>query len=139
MSALSGVSEASVTGPAEGSPRAYILEDDMAIAALVKSAKPSATRAQITSALTGSALDIEAPGTDRDSGAGIVMAASWALGTGTVRAVAAWRLDYRDGKLWLGIAAGAGCMSLAVLLIFYKEAFLGDEARFDDREDGIPW
>jgi hypothetical protein len=39
----------------------------------------------------------------------------------------------------LGIAAGAGCVFLAALLIFYKEAFLGDEARFDDREDGIPW
>ena len=39
----------------------------------------------------------------------------------------------------LGIAAGAGCIFLATLLICYKEAFLGDEARFDDREDGVPW
>jgi hypothetical protein len=39
----------------------------------------------------------------------------------------------------LGIAAGAGCVFLGALLIFYKESFLGDEARFDDREDGIPW
>jgi hypothetical protein len=39
----------------------------------------------------------------------------------------------------LGFAAGAGCVFLAALLIFYKEAFLGAEARFDDREDGIPW
>lgn len=39
----------------------------------------------------------------------------------------------------LGITAGIGCLLLAVLLLFYKEAFLGDEARFDDREDGIPW
>ena len=29
--------------------------------------------------------------------------------------------------------------SLALLLIFYKEAFVGDEASFDDREDGVPW
>jgi hypothetical protein len=43
------------------------------------------------------------------------------------------------GTTPLGIAAGAGCVFLAALLIFYKEAFLGDEARFDDREDGIPW
>ena len=43
------------------------------------------------------------------------------------------------GTAPLGIAAGAGCVFLAALLIFYKEAFLGDEARFDDREDGIPW
>jgi NO-binding membrane sensor protein with MHYT domain len=40
---------------------------------------------------------------------------------------------------WLGIAAAFGCLCLAVVLIFYKEAFLGDEACFDDREDGIPW
>ena len=39
----------------------------------------------------------------------------------------------------LGIAAGAGCIFLATLLVCYKEAFLGDEARFDDREDGVPW
>jgi uncharacterized repeat protein (TIGR01451 family) len=45
-----------------------------AIAGLLKSLKPSATNAQIRTALTSSALDIEAVGTDRDSGAGIVMA-----------------------------------------------------------------
>ncbi len=45
-----------------------------AVAALVKAAKPSATGAQIWSALTSTALDIRAPGIDRDSGYGIVMA-----------------------------------------------------------------
>ena len=45
-----------------------------AIAALIKSAKPVATSAQITTALKNSALDIEAAGIDRDSGVGIVMA-----------------------------------------------------------------
>ena len=39
----------------------------------------------------------------------------------------------------LGVAAGTGCVFLATLLVCYKEAFLGDEARFDDREDGVPW
>jgi hypothetical protein len=39
----------------------------------------------------------------------------------------------------LGLSAGAGCVFLAALLVCYKEAFLGDEARFDDREDGVPW
>jgi hypothetical protein len=39
----------------------------------------------------------------------------------------------------LGVSAGAGCVFLATLLVCYKEAFLGDEARFDDREDGVPW
>lgn len=45
-----------------------------AIAALIKSANPALTPAQIRAALISSAIDIEAPGVDRDSGAGIVMA-----------------------------------------------------------------
>jgi subtilisin family serine protease len=44
------------------------------VAAIVKSARPSATGAQIFNALTSTALDIRAPGVDRDSGYGIVMA-----------------------------------------------------------------
>jgi hypothetical protein len=44
-----------------------------AIAALIKSANPALTQAQIKTALTSTAIDIEAPGFDRDSGAGIVM------------------------------------------------------------------
>jgi hypothetical protein len=44
-----------------------------AIAALVKSADPSFTQAQIKTALTTSAIDIETAGTDRDAGFGIVM------------------------------------------------------------------
>jgi subtilisin family serine protease len=44
------------------------------VAAIVKSARPSATGAQIFNALTTTALDIRAPGVDRDSGYGIVMA-----------------------------------------------------------------
>jgi uncharacterized repeat protein (TIGR01451 family) len=45
-----------------------------AVAALVLSFNPALTPAQIRAALTSSALDIEAAGNDRDSGAGIVMA-----------------------------------------------------------------
>ncbi len=45
-----------------------------AIAALLKSASPSLTPAQLRTTLTATAIDIEAPGVDRDSGAGIVMA-----------------------------------------------------------------
>jgi hypothetical protein len=45
-----------------------------AIAALVKSAVPGITNAQVRTALINSALDIEAAGVDRDSGAGIIMA-----------------------------------------------------------------
>ena len=45
-----------------------------AIAGLLLSATPAPTPAQVRTALTSSALDIEAAGVDRDSGAGIVMA-----------------------------------------------------------------
>ncbi len=45
-----------------------------AIAGLVKSAIPILTPAEIRTALTSTALDIEAPSVDRDSGFGIVMA-----------------------------------------------------------------
>jgi subtilase family protein len=53
-----------------------------AIAALVKSADPSLTAAQVRSILTSTALDIQAPGVDRDSGAGIIMARSAVIATG---------------------------------------------------------
>ena len=39
----------------------------------------------------------------------------------------------------LGVLAGAGSLILAMLLVFYKEAFVGDEACLDDRDDGVPW
>jgi len=45
-----------------------------AIAGLMKAANPALTPAQIRTALTTSALDIETAGTDQDAGAGIVMA-----------------------------------------------------------------
>jgi hypothetical protein len=56
-----------------------------AIAGLLKSAAPSSTPAQIRAALTGSAIDIEATGVDRNSGAGIIdtIAALQALGVPT--------------------------------------------------------
>ncbi len=44
-----------------------------AIAALLKSANPGFTQAQIKTALTATAVDIEIAGTDRDAGFGIVM------------------------------------------------------------------
>ena len=45
-----------------------------AIAALLKSALPGLTLAQVRTALNASAIDIETPGVDRDTGAGIIMA-----------------------------------------------------------------
>lgn len=44
-----------------------------AIAALLKSALPTLTPVQVRDALTSTAIDIEATGVDRDTGAGIVM------------------------------------------------------------------
>jgi hypothetical protein len=39
----------------------------------------------------------------------------------------------------IGLTAGFGCVILALLLVLYKEAFLGDEAALDRRDDGLPW
>lgn len=39
----------------------------------------------------------------------------------------------------IGALAGSGCIVLSLLLVFYKEAFIGDEANFDNRQDGVPW
>ena len=52
-------------------------------------------------------------------------------------------LAYGITRSWrteiIGSLAGAGCIVLAILLVFYKEAVIGDEANFDDRQDGVPW
>jgi hypothetical protein len=45
-----------------------------AIAALIKARNPALTASQVRTALASSAIDIEAAGVDRDSGAGIIMA-----------------------------------------------------------------
>ena len=39
----------------------------------------------------------------------------------------------------VGTAAGAGCLDLGLLLLLYKEAFVGHEAHLESRQDGIPW
>ena len=59
-----------------------------AIAALLKSANGSLTPAQIRTALTSTAIDIEAAGVDRDSGAGIIMADSALASIGAVSGAA---------------------------------------------------
>jgi len=46
---------------------------------------------------------------------------------------AGWRLEA------IGSLASVGCIALSLLLVFYKEAFIGDEANFDNRQDGVPW
>lgn len=45
----------------------------------------------------------------------------------------AWRIEV------IGTLAGVGCLVLSILLVFYKEAFVGDESKFDNRKDGVPW
>ncbi|MBO0880621.1 MAG: hypothetical protein J2P17_09805 [Mycobacterium sp.] len=39
----------------------------------------------------------------------------------------------------IGSAAGAGCLLLGLLVLSYKEAFIGHEAHLESRHDGIPW
>jgi hypothetical protein len=39
----------------------------------------------------------------------------------------------------IGSAAGIACLDLSLLLISYKEVFVGREAHLDSRHDGIPW
>jgi hypothetical protein len=39
----------------------------------------------------------------------------------------------------IGLLAGLGCFLMAALFVAYKEGFLGEEARFDRRDDGVPW
>src|SRR5262245_13515078 len=45
--------------------------------------------------------------------------------------------DWSPGAI--GLLAGAGCLAVAAILVFYKEGFIGDEASFDERDDGVPW
>jgi len=39
----------------------------------------------------------------------------------------------------VGSLAGVGCLDLALLLLLYKEAFIGHEAHLEPRQDGVPW
>ena len=43
------------------------------------------------------------------------------------------------GATAIGLLAALGCFLLAAMLVAYKEGFLGEEARFDRRDDGVPW
>lgn len=45
--------------------------------------------------------------------------------------------DWEAGTL--GGLAGIGCIAIALIAVFYKEGFVGDDASFDQREDGVPW
>lgn len=47
------------------------------------------------------------------------------------------RNDWSDERL--GVFAGIGCIVIALIAVFYKEGFVGDEASFDLRDDGVPW
>ena len=39
----------------------------------------------------------------------------------------------------IGLSIGLGFVFAAFVLGFFKQGFLGEEGRFDEREDGIPW
>ena len=73
LTAADGVAT-SVTGFLTFSGTSAAAPHAAAIAALMKSAVPTSTAPQLRDALLATALDIEAPGVDCDTGAGIVMA-----------------------------------------------------------------
>jgi len=98
-----------------------------AIAALAKSAQPGKTPAQIRTAIVGGALDIEATGTDRDSGRGIVSAfntltrigarAAVTLEQGAITVTPLGATRLRPGgsaQLSVGINNGGGAAATAV-------------------------
>lgn len=74
-----------------------------AIAALLRSAKPGITPAQIRALLTTApgAIDIEAPGVDRDTGAGVIdaLAAMQALAPAPVPLLSMGDVTFREGAL----------------------------------------
>ena len=75
LTAADGVSVTGVGGfPSQFFGTSAAAPHAAAIAGLLKSGSPGISTAQARSALLASAIDIEGPGTDRDSGAGIVMA-----------------------------------------------------------------
>lgn len=46
---------------------------------------------------------------------------------------------YEWGREITGVSVGLGFIAAAFVLAFFKQGFLGEEGRFDEREDGIPW
>lgn len=43
------------------------------------------------------------------------------------------------GRLVMGLSIGLGFVFAAFVLGFFKQGFVGEEGRFDEREDGVPW
>lgn len=76
-----------------------------AIAALIKSVDPSLTGAQIRNLLTSTAIDIQAAGTDHDSGAGILDAYAAAVAAG-----AQLRAELALGSYTSGVITGTGAV-----------------------------
>ncbi|HEU5431762.1 MAG TPA: hypothetical protein VFU81_08870 [Thermomicrobiales bacterium] len=68
--------------------------------------------------------------------AGIVIAAALLLADAIALG---WSLVNGAATAAIGVFAAIGCGLLALVLVFYKEGFVGDEAGFDNRNDGIPW
>ncbi len=82
--------------------------------------EPGRSAPRLTDPLTGAILVLVV----------LLLATAWWLATSLLAGA---------GASQVGLAAGLGCIALALLLVVYKEAFVGDEARFDRRDDGIPW
>jgi hypothetical protein len=61
------------------------------------------------------------------------------VATAAMAVVFALSVVFEWGREVTGVSIGLGFMFAAFVLAFYKIGFLGEEGRFDEREDGIPW
>jgi hypothetical protein len=71
---------------------------------------------------------------------GVVVAlAGFSILTAACAVVFALGVALDWGREVVGVSIGLGFMAAAMVLACYKIGFLGEEGRFDEREDGIPW
>jgi len=142
LTAADGVSVSGVGGfgtPFNGTSAAA--PHAAAIAALVKAANPALSASQVRAILTSSAIDIQPPGIDRDSGAGIIMARA-ALTQSGVRGDAFLQLEALQWKENPGnndgvVDPGEGAQLLVTLKNYGVATATGIKALFSSPTEGI--
>ena len=68
-----------------------------------------------------------------------VALAAFCLATVACAVVFSLAVVFEWGREITGISIGLGFIFASLVLACYKVGFLGEEGRFDEREDGIPW
>ncbi|HEV2527690.1 MAG TPA: hypothetical protein VGT61_04450 [Thermomicrobiales bacterium] len=68
-----------------------------------------------------------------------VALAAFSIATAACAVVFALAVVFDWGREITGISIGLGFIFAALVLACFKIGFLGEEGRFDEREDGIPW